>query len=58
MKQIEENVLCLYCMGCNKLELIEFEGVMNCKNFVKGKDLKKYYNKLKEKNKWNVNIEK
>ena len=51
MKQIEENVLCLYCMGCNKLELIELEGVMNCKNFVKGKDLKKYYNKLKEKNK-------
>lgn len=52
MKQIEKNMLCLYCMGCNKLELIEFEGVMNCKNFIQGKDLKEYYNKLyEEKNK-------
>ena len=38
-------------MGCNKLELEDFEGVMNCKNFVKSKeDITEYYKKLKEVN--------
>lgn len=36
MKQIKKNTLCYYCLGCNKLELIEFNEVMRCKNFTAG----------------------
>jgi len=36
MKQIEKDQLCYYCLSCNKLELKEFEGVRNCKNFIPG----------------------
>ena len=34
MKQLEKDKLCKYCMGCNKLELEQFEGVHNCSNFI------------------------
>ena len=33
MKQIEKDKLCYYCLGCIKLENIQFEGVRNCKVF-------------------------
>ena len=36
MKQIDNKKLCLYCLGCNKLEVESFDGVMRCKNFVAG----------------------
>ena len=26
--------VCLYCMGCNKLEMKYFTGVYRCKNFM------------------------
>lgn len=29
--------ICNKCLGCNQLELIEFEGVSACKNFMKRK---------------------
>lgn len=34
MKQLENNNVCKYCFGCNKLEDENFEGIKNCKNFV------------------------
>ena len=36
MKQIDNKKLCLYCLGCNKLEVESFDGVMRCKYFVTG----------------------
>lgn len=36
MKQIEKNTLCYYYLGCNKLELEKFNGIMRCKGFVSG----------------------
>lgn len=36
MKQIKNNTLCFYCMGCNKLECEEFKPVLRCKDFVAG----------------------
>lgn len=36
MKQIDNKKLCKYCLGCNKLEAENFNGVMRCKNFVTG----------------------
>jgi len=36
MKQMEKDQLCYYCLGCNKLQQNEFEGVRNCKNFITG----------------------
>ena len=36
MKQIDKKYLCYYCLGCNRLEDKNFEGVMNCKNFIQG----------------------
>lgn len=38
MKQIDNKKLCKYCLGCNKLEDENFEGVMRCKNFTAGVD--------------------
>ncbi len=38
MKQIKKNTLCKYCLGCNRLELYDFNGVMRCKDFVAGVD--------------------
>ena len=36
MKQIDNKKLCKYCLGCNKLEDVKFEGVMRCKDFIQG----------------------
>lgn len=33
MKQISNKKICFYCLGCNKLEDEEFEGVGRCGNF-------------------------
>ena len=48
-KQLEKNVICYYCMGCNKLLIESFLGVKNCKGFVLGKDLSEYYKELKQR---------
>lgn len=48
MKQINNNTICIYCLGCMKLENENFDGVMNCKNFIQGKDTTEFYKKLKE----------
>lgn len=34
MQQLENDVLCKYCLGCNKLEDLNFKGTRNCKEFV------------------------
>lgn len=47
MQQIEDNKLCIYCLGCNKLEDEHFEGVMNCKNFMMGENIERFYKKMK-----------
>lgn len=36
MKQIYNKKLCYYCLGCNKLEDENFNGVMRCKGFIAG----------------------
>lgn len=36
--QLEENKLCYYCLGCNKLEIKNFTGVKRCDNFEEGID--------------------
>lgn len=46
MKQIKKNTLCYYCLGCNKLELVDFNGVMRCKGFCAG--VEKWQEKLGE----------
>ena len=38
---------CKTCLGCNRLEIPDFTGVMSCKNFMAGKDLDKFYEILK-----------
>ncbi len=48
MKQLEDNKICKYCYGCGKLELESFDGVINCKDFIKAKDTTKYYEALRE----------
>lgn len=42
------NKLCNFCLGCNQLEDKDFKGVMNCKNFITGRDATEFYKKLKE----------
>ena len=37
MKQISNKTLCFYCLGCNKLEDEEFEGLMRCENIIPSK---------------------
>lgn len=48
MKQLEDNKICKYCYGCNRLEVQDFEGVISCKYFVQATELDKYYKKLRE----------
>lgn len=47
MKQIGKDKLCYYCLGCNRLEIPDFLGIMSCKNFIAGKDLIEFYKILK-----------
>lgn len=34
MKQLEQDKLCKKCVGCNRLEISEFNGVYRCNNFI------------------------
>lgn len=49
MKQVENNKLCKYCLGCGKQEIPEFDGVNTCKGFYPAyKDWQeRYYKSLK-----------
>lgn len=53
MKQISDEILCKYCLGCNKLENENFAGVRRCNGFCPGYDnwKKLYYDSLNKKNK-------
>lgn len=50
MNQLKDEVLCKYCLGCNRLENPNFLGFKRCSGFVAGypnwKDL--YYEALKK----------
>lgn len=35
MKEIDQDKLCKTCIGCNREELKEFNGVYRCKNYIK-----------------------
>ena len=50
MKQVEKDKLCKYCIGCNKLELEQFNGVRNCSNFIQAEPdwQKKMWKELKK----------
>ena len=37
MQKIKEDKLCNTCLGCNRLELENFNGVYRCNNYVKDK---------------------
>ena len=43
--------ICQYCLGCKKLEILEFKGVHRCKNYVPSQiDWQEYYyEELKKK---------
>ena len=60
MKQIYNKKLCYYCLGCNKLEDENFNGVMLCKGFIAGmaKKKKKWKEQMKNGNKDTVNVQK
>jgi len=47
MKQFENDKICKYCYGCNKLELEDFNGVVRCNNFMQGKDMAEYYKEIR-----------
>lgn len=51
MKQFDKDTLCYYCLGCNREEQENFNGVKNCNIFVAGRDMKEFYKRLKEGNK-------
>lgn len=53
MKQLEEDIICKYCYGCNRLELEEFNGVKGCQGFLPAYEdwEERYYKALKEKKK-------
>lgn len=36
MKQLKKDTVCYYCLGCNRLEDENFNGVRNCKNMIQG----------------------
>jgi hypothetical protein len=36
MNQLKDEVLCKYCLGCNRLEDPNFAGWRRCKGFVAG----------------------
>ena len=57
MQQLEDNKICKYCLGCNKLLDENFKGVIRCKNFMQGQELDNYYKQMKERKKWDVFIE-
>lgn len=60
MKQIDNKKLCKYCLGCNKLEDENFDGVMRCKYFAAGvaEWQEKWKEQMKNGNKDTVNVQK
>ena len=50
MEQIKDNKLCFYCLGCNKLGDEQFNGVMNCRNFMTGRNIEEFYKNMKRGN--------
>ena len=60
MKQIDNKKLCFYCLGCNKLENENFNGVMRCKGFIAGMAdwQEKWKEQMKNGNKDTVNVQK
>lgn len=36
MQQLKEDTICKYCLGCNKLLNMNFNGTRNCKKFIAG----------------------
>lgn len=51
MKQISSEVLCKYCLECNKLEDENFAGWRRCRNFTPGyKDWRESLNNAYSKN--------
>ena len=53
MKQLKENTICKYCLGCNRLEIENFDGVKNCNGFISAYSdwQERYYKALKEEKK-------
>lgn len=49
MELLKKNCICYYCIGCNRLELEEFHGIANCKNFTASEDgwFEKFINQFK-----------
>lgn len=50
MKQLEDKKLCKLCIGCNKLEDENFDGVMRCEGFIPGYEYwkEKYIKNIRE----------
>ena len=36
MKQLNNDMLCKWCLGCNKLLIDDFQGLRNCNIFIAG----------------------
>lgn len=52
MKQLSDDKICKYCYGCGKLELEQFEGLINCSKFLAtDKDWQDKYYKALRRNK-------
>lgn len=60
MKQIDNKKLCFYCLGCNKLEDENFNGVMRCNGFMPDRAIwqEKWKEQMKNGNKDTVNVQK
>lgn len=48
MKELENDKICKYCFGCEKLANENFKGVRSCINFIQARDMSEYYLSLKE----------
>nr|DAQ62427.1 MAG TPA: transposase [Caudoviricetes sp.] len=51
MAGLKDDILCKYCLGCNKLENHNFIGTRNCKGFIPGyKNWRELYEKALQNN--------
>lgn len=51
MAELDNDKICKYCLGCNKLEDYNFKGIRSCKNFAPGyKNWRNMYEKNLQKN--------
>ncbi len=50
MKQLENDIVCKYCLGCNRLGIEDFNGIKRCNGFVPAYSdwQERYYKALKE----------